>query len=334
MQVTIQQIPETLRRSRATLRALLLRSLLMVLVAGATVAFGSPGAGSAEPGIVARVNGQPVTRGELQRMLADPLARSRLQQELGVQDPDSEALERLALRKLINRRLILQEASRRDLTVTEQDFDQALAVLRNRFKDLRSFGVWMKERGLDDRSLFDTIRADMLTNRLLAELVKDVRPTEKQVQDYYEAHKEDLVIGEEVRLRIIAVTSRAAAEEILEALRKGANFSRLARQRSLGMRAAQGGDTGWVNPRTLPPHLQRTVGTLKAGEAAGPLQKNSDEFLIVGLAGRRPIRAKSLVQARPEIERRLLAAKQQEVVQTWLAEQKEESKIEVFLQPE
>jgi parvulin-like peptidyl-prolyl isomerase len=286
-----------------------------------------------EPEIVARVNGEPVTRSDLQRMLADPLMQYQFEREPGSQKADGKEEERLALQKLIHRHLILQEARRRNITVTEQDFDQTLTALRRRFADVRSFGVWMKERGLDDRSLFDTIRTEMVMRRVMTALVERIRPTEVEVQAYYETHKEDLTIGEEVRLRIIAVKSNKAAEEILAALRKGENFSRLARARSLGLHAAQGGDMGWVGLQTLPAPLQRAVEKLKTGDVGGPLQKSADEFLIVGLEGRRPVRAKSSAEARPEIERRLLHEKQQEAIQTWLKEQENKSKIELFLPP-
>jgi hypothetical protein len=72
---------------------------------------------------------------------------------------------------------------------------------------------------------------------------------------------------------------------------------------------------------------------LKPGEVGGPFEKGPAEFLIVGLQDRRPLRAKSMAEARPEIERRLLSAKQQEAVQAWLAEQEKKSKIEVFTNP-
>jgi foldase protein PrsA len=332
MNITIEQIPSTLMRSRSTVRALLCRPILIILVAGAAVALGLSGVWGAEPEIAARVNGEPVTRAELQRMVADPLMQSRLQQELGVQDPGSKEMDRLALRKLIQRHLILQEAGRRNITVTEPDLDKALSALRRSFADLRDFGMWMKERGLDDKSLFDTLRAEMLMKRVIGALLEGVSLPKEQVQEYYEAHKEDLIIGEEVRLRIIVVKSKAAAEEILASLRKGENFSRLARKQSLGLHAAQGGDMGWVNSQTLPLPLQKAVGKLKAGDVGGPLQKGAEEFHIVGLEGRRPVRAKSLAEARPEIERRLLPTKQQEALQAWLTEQEKKSKIEVYIQ--
>lgn len=322
----------SLGRNRSRVRALLCWSILIVLVAVATAALGSAGTWGAEPEIVPRVNGEPVTRGELERMLAAPLTRDQLEREFGGEKPDREKLERLALRKLIERRLILQEAGRRNFRITDQDLDKALVALRRGFKDLRDYGMWMKERGLDDKSLFETIRADMLMKRVMGALVEGVRLTEESVETYYEAHKEDLIIGEEVRLRIIVVKSKAAAEEVVAALRKGESFSRLARVRSLGLHAAQGGDMGWVNFEALPPQLQKAVGMLKAGDVGGPLQKGADEFLIVGLQDRRPVRAKSLAEARPEIKQRLLPVKQQEAVQAWLTEQEKKSKIEVYMQ--
>jgi foldase protein PrsA len=320
-----------MRSIRSAALVLLPLSILIILVAGTVVALCPRGAGAAEPEIVARVNGEPLPRADLQHMLADPRELVRFQQELDGLDPDDKELERLALRELIHRRLILQEAHQRNFTVTEDELDQALSALRRRFGDLVSFGAWMHEQGLDDKSLFDVIRAGMLTNRVTAALVEEVRVTEKQVQEYYEAHKKDLKTGEEVRLRIIAVKSRVEAEEILATLKKGEKFSLLARTRSMGMLAAQGGDTGWNDSRTLPTPLQRVVGMLKVGDIGGPVQKAEGEFLLVGLEGRRPVRAKSLAAARPEIEQHLLAIKQQEAIQAWLTGQEKKSKIEVFL---
>jgi len=285
---------------------------------------------SAEADTVARVNGEPVTRAELQGVLADPLTRGRLQRELGVEEPNREELDRLALRVLIKRRLMLQEAGRRNLTVTEQELDKGITALRGRFKDLRGFGAWMQEQGLNDNSLFETVRAEMLAARVRAALVQEVRVTGEQVEEYYEVHKKELKTEGEVRLRIIAVKDKTAADEILTELKNGEDFTVLARKRSLGMRAAQGGDTGWVKPQALAPPLRKAVAALKAGEAGGPLQIGA-ESLIVGLVGRRSAQTMSLAEARPEIEKRLVSKKQQETIQAWLTEQEQKSKIEVFL---
>lgn len=287
-----------------------------------------------DPEVVARVNGEPVARAEFQRMLGNPLIRHQLQQELGIENPELKELERLALRKVVHHHLMLQEANRRKMTVTNDELDEAITTLRRRFDDLKDFGLWMKEQGIDDKSLFETVKRDILTERVWVSLVEGVRVKEKEVSEYFEGHKEELIIGEEVRLRIIAVKDKAEAEEILAALRNGASFDRLARQRSIGLRAAQGGDTGWIDSRILPQSLHKAVPLLKPSDVAGPLEKGPSEFLIVGLQGRRPIQAKSLAEARPEIERRLLLSAQQTAVKTWLEEQEKKSKIELFFKTE
>ncbi len=284
----------------------------------------------AEPEAVARVNGEPVTRAQFDRMVANPLTLRQAQRESGVEEPDRKELERLAMRKLVDLRLLVQEAGRRKIKVTQDELDEAVGALRRRFGDLKDFGTWIKEQGLNDPDLFETVRTDMLAERATAALVEGVRITEEQAQQYYEAHREELVIGAEVRLRVIAVTEMAEAEEIVAALRQGEPFDRLARKRSRGLRAAQGGDTGWVDARTLPPPLRQAVTELKDGEVGGPFHNAAGEFLIVGVQGRRPMWASSLAEARTEIEPRLLRAKQQETVRAWLAEQKKKAKIEMF----
>jgi parvulin-like peptidyl-prolyl isomerase len=315
---------------------------ILLAVAVAAPLWASPGsARAAQTGtgadgdatLVARVNGEPVTRAELRRMRDNPLTRRQVP-KAGGEDPDSRELDRAALRMVIHRRLMLEEARRRGIVVTDKELDDAIASLRRRFDDLEGFGAWMKGQGLADRSLFETVRADMLTDRVWASLVAGVRISDGQAQRYYDANARDLVIGEEVRLRIIAVKDETAAEEILAALRKGESFRRLARQRSLGVRAAQGGDTGWVDSRTLPEPLRKPVQLLKPGDVGGPLQRGPGEVLVIGLEGRRPIRARSLAEARPEIERQLLPSAQQEAVRAWLTEQEAKSKIEVFTEAE
>ena len=300
------------------------------------MAFGDEVAGAAQAvspnkpaaAVVARVNGDPVTRAEFQRMVGNPLTRSELQQERGVENPDPKELERLALRKVIHQRLMIEEAARRKIAISADELDKAIAALRRRFEDLESFGKWMTDQSLDDRALFETVRGDMLTARVWALLVEGVRVPEERVVQYYKAHKGELNT-DGLWIQTIVVKDEAAAREIQAALGKGADFGRLAQQRSLGVRAARGGDLGWIDSETLWPPMRDAVSTLKPGEAIGPLQ-NGEQFFIVRLQERRPGRTKTLAEARPEIERRLLAGERQAVVTRWLTEQETKATIEVF----
>lgn len=319
----IWRIPMTLGRSRVMAQAIVAWAILIVLVAGAeTSAVPSP-IERAESGIVARVNGDPVTRAELQRVLADRSMRRRLQQEFGLQESDSKELIRLAVRMLVSQRLILQEAGRRGITVAEQDLDRIVAALRRRPKYTNR---------LDERSFRESLRTRILETRARAALVEGVRLSEEQVQAYYEAHREDLKTAEAVWLRIITVEDEEAAEEILATLKKAGEAGGDVREQAMQFIGAdQGTDMGWVDPQTLPPPVREAVGSLKAGESSRPVQTDAG-LLIVRLEDRRPAQRVSLADARPQIEQRLLTAKRQQALQDWLLEQEKHSRIEVFLQ--
>ena len=304
-------------------------TMLILVVATVVVAPGWSLAWGSEPEIVARVNGDPITRSQWQRMTADPVTRRLYQRETGIAQPDPGELGRWSLQHLINQRLTFQEAERRGITVAEQDVDRAVAAWRGRFKGAAKFQKWLRSRALDEKSLRETIRTDLLVSHVRAALVQDIRVSDDQVQAHYEAHKDQLRVPEQVRLRIIAVKNRAAADDIVAAVHKGDEFDRLARERSMESRAAQAGDRRWVNLRDLPAPLREAVIPLKPGEIGEPLQ-GSAESIVVRLEERRPARTKTLTEARPEIEQRLLPAKQRDVLQAWLVEQERKSRIEIL----
>jgi parvulin-like peptidyl-prolyl isomerase len=331
MNVTQHRAPLAPQHGRSTLQVLLAVALLGGLAITAGLALGPKQGGGEAPGIVVRVNGQDLSLDELRRVKTDLLESARLQGQTNDKLPDADKFDELAVQSLVERHLLLQEAARRHLSVSDDELDAAIGELRRRFPDLESFGAWMQERGLGDVLLFDTVRADLLVRRVTAALSDGVQITDEQLANYYDAHKENLIVGQQVRLGIIAINSVEAGEAILRALREGVNFRRLAREYSVGQRAAEGGDTGWIDVQTLPQPMREVVDALQEGEASRPVKKNDDEYLIIALSGRRPVHATTLDEARAVIGRQLLAAEKQKAVLEWLAEQKANSTIEILL---
>lgn len=80
-----------------------------------------------------------------------------------------------------------------------------------------------------------------------------------------------------IRVRVIAVRAnrsdaddiaraRQKIEEIREALEKGEDFKKLAREKSEADNARQDGDMGWRGRGTLPPHHEDAVFHLEPGQ--------------------------------------------------------------------
>ncbi len=204
---------------------------------------------------------------------------------------------------LIENRLLVQEARRRQIEVPPEEVNEEIARL--------------KKAGINAEERRDVVRENLMVGRLLASLQSARAISPDEVADYYEKHREDFLLREQRQVLLIAVQAadfggeKAAAarkaQEIVEALRKGEDFAALARRHSKGPAADRGGDQGWMKKGSLIPALDDVVFRLKPGEFSGPVEV-PDGYVVVKVAGVRPASQLSLAEARPEIERQLQAA--------------------------
>lgn len=103
---------------------------------------------------------------------------------------------------------------------------------------------------------------------MLDAAVTTMQPTDEECRRYYEAHKEQFIVGQALHVRHIlfavtpgvnvhALTQRAEAA-LLDLIRKdvpAGRFEQLAAQLSNCPSSAQGGDLGWVSPEDCAPEL-------------------------------------------------------------------------------
>ena len=218
------------------------------------------------PDIVARVNGEPITRVEWQRTLTDPRTRSLYQREQSTQQADNQAYGRWVLQKLIVKHLTLQEAARRNFVVSDAELDAAVEAWKASYKGgPKALQKYLRSRGLDETALRETLRTDMLVARVTSDVIKDVRLTDRQLRAYYEKNKAELQLPEEVLLKVIAVKDKAAAEGIVASLRKGEPFENLAREVSAEPRAMMLSNGRWIPVNAMPPALREPVGCIEGG---------------------------------------------------------------------
>lgn len=103
---------------------------------------------------------------------------------------------------------------------------------------------------------------------MVDEEVKTPQPTEDEGQRYYEAHKQQFLVGQALHVRhiLFAVTPGVnvhaltvhAEKALLELTRKDADpgrFAELAGELSNCPSSAQGGDLGWISPDDCAPEL-------------------------------------------------------------------------------
>jgi peptidyl-prolyl cis-trans isomerase SurA len=162
------------------------------------------------------------------------------------------------------------------------------------------------------------------------EVGRHISVTDKEVEDYYNAHKSDFVREEKVYLSEVLISTQgkdaagiAAAEkkakQVAEEAKRGERFSDLARDNSEASTAKAGGQLGGYKKGDLAKEFEDAVWSLPKGGVAGPL-KIATGFEILKVEDHTKAGLASLADARPEIENALYGPKMQPKVREYLTQ--------------
>ncbi|MES1260958.1 MAG: peptidylprolyl isomerase, partial [Acidobacteriota bacterium] len=225
--------------------------------------------------IVAKVNGEIITRGELEKQRA--MIQTQLQKQQGLvglaleQAVDKAAAD--ALRDQIDQLLLVQKG--KDLSINvDADVNRRVAEIQKQsgLADIEKFHEWVREQtGESFEDLKLAFKNQLLTQRVIGEEVyRNVTIPKADMQKYYDEHKAEFIRKETVSVREILISSGdntpaavAAAEkkakDIVDRARKGEKFPELARQYSDAETAKEDGMLGTFTKGQLTPAIENIV---------------------------------------------------------------------------
>jgi peptidyl-prolyl cis-trans isomerase SurA len=241
-----------------------------LLVAAATISVAGAADVRIVEEIVAKVNGDIITRGELQHnraMLEQELHNggvtgARLQDEIKLREKDE-------LRDQIDQLLLVQRG--KDLNIKiDADVTKRLADIQvqSKITDPDQFHTWLQQQtGMAFEDFKQQMTNQLLTQRVISEEIGSrINIPEADLKKYYDEHKTDFVREEEIFLSQILISTEgknaqqvAAAEkkaaDLASRARKGEKFSDLAKANSDDTQTAPTGGE-------LPPY-KRSAGLLR-----------------------------------------------------------------------
>jgi parvulin-like peptidyl-prolyl isomerase len=148
-------------------------------------------------------------------------------------------------------------------------------------------------------------RDEMRRERLVADFAAAIPDaTDVEVQAYYDKQQAEFRSGESVRVRQILVRDEALAREILQQLKKGAEFGELSAEHSLAPNAKRGGEIGFVYRGELPKLFEDRIFALEAGELSEVIQTDTSFHLFL-VDEKRAAGTLDLASATPLIQSRL-----------------------------
>ena len=213
--------------------------------------------------------------------------------------PRSDILQRQVLEALINDSLLLQEAKRRGIKITDSQLNQAMQrVARQNKMSLSEFRNAVIADGLDYEKTRENVRRELILTTLMRQYSqRNATISDAEVDDFMKlSGDEDASYEYRISHILISLPDAASpeqvseaqniAQEILSELDRGAQFDQLANTYSSGETALQGGDLGWRKQAEIPSLFTAQVLAMEPGGHAGPIRSASG-FHIVHLAERR-----------------------------------------------
>ena len=223
------------------------------------------------------VNGQEISAEavnfELDRLVRFYMGHGMTMAEIRQNLPKLEAK---ALDQAIGAKLLLDQAQRLDIPVTEKDIDAEVARVVQQVGGEENYKKALAAQGISEadfrKELEKGARVNMLVNQACAHVAD---PTEDEVTAFYEAHKAEYVEPHQVLCQHILVkgSNDAALDKIKEIRERivndKADFAEEAKKHSDCPSGAQGGSLGWFGRGMMVPEFDKAAFEMKKGEVSG-----------------------------------------------------------------
>jgi foldase protein PrsA len=309
-----------------------LAKVLLVVALVPALAIAATGC-SSNKGVAARVNGQKIMLADLNKQV-DQLQKQYPTMFSGT-DGEGRLLDYKSriLDNLINQVLVEQGAKDMGINVTDADVEAQVKTLKSQFKDAAQFEQALKTAGMDEAGLTDTVRQQLLTQKLIAKLSEDLKkPTADEIKAYYESNKAQFQTAAATRAShiVFASSDKATAEKALAKIKAGADFATIAKQSSIDTAtASKGGDLGWPTTPYLA-EFEAALKKLKVGQVS-PLVKTANGWEIIKATATRKASTQTLEEATSTIEQILLQQQKSDAYQKYVAELRSKAQIEILV---
>jgi len=282
--------------------------------------------------VLVEVDGARLTRGD-----AETEAAQRLKVAARQLPPDRIQMMRprmmaYVIDQFVIRTLLLQEAERLGITITDEDIDKELEVIAEQLPPGVTIEQVMKESSAGEEHMRGELVTKLTIDRLMAtrDDAAQGEIADEDIDAFYEEHGERLLLPENVHARHILITTdekdddaaraakRKKAEDLRQQLVDGADFAELAEANSDCPSKKMGGDLGRFKRGQMVPPFEQAAFSRKAGEM-GPVVETKFGYHIIEVlehtdASRVP-REKVVAMMKSERQRELMSALVQELKQ-------------------
>lgn len=244
--------------------------------------------GCGKKDVAATVNGKPITIEDYEReykMQAQQAMAQYGEDFLMQKSPDGkqtmgEIMRQNTLDNLVRFEIYKQDAEEKGIKITDKDVDAEYKKMVDMYGGEEKLQDALKENNLTADQMREYMKTNLLMQQYQEKMLKELEPTEEELKKYYEGHKDEFKTAEASH---ILVKTKEEAEAIKKELDGGADFAKLAKEKSLDTGSAQnGGSLGQFSPGQMVKEFDEKVFSMKPGEISDPV-KTQFGFHIIKL---------------------------------------------------
>ena len=302
---------------------------LLLCALGAILLAGCGGGDDAVPAdAVAVVDGQDVPRQDYDAVISQAKTSYKNQKREfpAAGSQEFQTLRNQVVQFLVQREQFEQEAEDLGVEVTEKQVDARLVQIQKQYfnGDKKKYEAQLKEQGLTERQVRNDLRAQIISEKLFAQVTKEVKVTDAQISDYYEKNKAQYSQPESREVRHILVKTKAKADDLYDQLKAGADFAALAKQHSEDTGSkANGGKLTITKGQTVAP-FDATAFLLSKNAISRPVKTEFGYHIIQPLSETKPAKVTPLKDVKASIRQQLQQTKKNEAMTKWVEELKKD----------
>jgi len=317
-----------------------IRSTAALTVALMIASLGAAQTGNSINPTVLTVNGEPVYAADISLVL-----QSMPRQQPGGEQADQAKLVNMATQRVVEQKLLAQEARRLKLEPKEDRVQKAFDMIVQQSGGRETLSTNLDGAGTSIDKLLENLREiDLVKVYIDTQIRPGIEVGDDEVEKYYREHPELFAVAEQVRARhIVFMVAENADSATVEAARTraeaarrralaGEDFAALATELSEGPNASNGGDLGTFTADLMVEPISDAAFALEPG-GISEVVRTRFGFHVVKLEERLPAGTTSLEEARPQLRKAIGAQKAGQAMTELMGRLSAEAKIVQVVEP-
>jgi peptidyl-prolyl cis-trans isomerase C len=290
--------------------------------------------------VVAKVNGIPITRAELDRATKFMLAQSQNKKELTAEQKKNADVA--VLEQLISAELLYQAGKKLKIADVDSRVAAQIKLGKSKFPSTAAYDKALKESGLTEKELEEFARKEIYINNLIEqEIASKVTISNDDAKKFYDENTDKFKQSESVQAShiLIGIDPKLTADEkakakekaagLLKRAKAGEDFATLAKDNSTCPSAPQGGNLGYFGKGQMVPEFEKAAFALKPGEISDIVETKFG-YHIIKVTDKKAAGTVAFNDAKNDITNYLKIQKIQQNISSFVDKLRKEAKVEII----